>query len=59
MSEITRHAVTCRVEGCENEGYTLVLNNPGSLIVCGPCGVPITDIDPPLPDPGDVTELTG
>lgn len=43
------HAVTCRTEGCENEGYTLVLSQPGHTIICGPCGQPITDIDPPLP----------
>ena len=44
------HAVTCRTEGCENNGYTLVLQKPGHTIVCGPCGQPILDIDPPLPD---------
>ena len=44
------HAVTCRTEGCENEGYTIVLNQPGHSIVCGPCGSLIVDIDPPLPE---------
>lgn len=44
------HAITCRTEGCENAGYTLVLTRPGHSIICGPCGQPITDIDPPLPD---------
>lgn len=46
------HAVTCRTVGCENEGYTLVLSQPGHSIICGPCGVQITDIDPPLPEGG-------
>lgn len=44
------HAVTCRTEGCLNNGYTLILTNPGHTIICGPCGQVITDIDPPLPE---------
>ena len=47
------HAVTCRTEGCENAGYTLVLSNPGNTVICGPCGQQVTDIDPPLPSPED------
>lgn len=43
------HAITCRTVGCENAGITIVLNKPGQVIVCGPCGQQITDIDPPLP----------
>lgn len=44
------HAVTCRTEGCENNGYTIVLNTPGHTIICGACAEQITDIDPPLPE---------
>ena len=43
------HGITCRTTGCENEGYTLIVNRPGHTIICGPCGQPIVDIDPPLP----------
>lgn len=43
------HGVTCRTEGCENGGYTIILSRPGHSVICGPCGQPITDIDPPLP----------
>lgn len=51
------HAVTCRTEGCENNGYTLVLQKPGHTIICGPCGQPILDIDPPLPEEPYEVEL--
>lgn len=45
------HAVTCRTEGCENEGYTLILTDPGHTVICGPCGQPIADIEPVIPEP--------
>lgn len=45
------HAVTCRTEGCMNEGYTLILTNPGHTVVCGPCGQTITDVEPVIPEP--------
>lgn len=44
------HAVTCRTPDCENADFTIILKFPGHTIICGPCGQPITDIDPPLPD---------
>lgn len=44
------HGVTCRTDGCENNGYTILLFKPGHSIICGPCGKTITDISPPLPD---------
>lgn len=51
MSEHNTHAVTCRTDGCSNKGYTIILNGPGHTIICGPCGLPIADVDPPLPEP--------
>lgn len=51
------HGVTCYTPGCENYGYTLVLQKPGHTIICGPCGQPITYIDPPLPDTPYPVEL--
>lgn len=54
------HAVTCRTEGCENAGFTILLKSPGHVIVCGGCNQQITDIDPPLPDePYDEMPNTG
>lgn len=58
------HGVTCRTVGCENAGYTIILKWPGHTIICGPCGIPITDIDPPLPvdpyhDLPNVDEVVG
>lgn len=35
------HAVTCRTEGRINNGYTLILTDPGPTIICVPCGQPI------------------
>lgn len=45
------HAVTCRTEGCMNNGYTLILTNPGHTVICGPCGQPISDVEPVIPEP--------
>lgn len=45
-----KHAVTCHTVGCGNAGYTIVLTRPGHTIICGACSIPITDIDPPLPE---------
>ena len=44
--EMQNFEVTCRVTGCVNEDSTIPIiataTNP--FIVCGPCGVQITDI---------------
>lgn len=54
--------VTCHTEGCENAGIPLEMTLSGvdadtgdawqvASVSCGPCGQPITDIDPPLDAP--------
>jgi hypothetical protein len=51
--------VTCHTEGCENEDIPLEMQltwtDPDTgdtytvgSVSCGPCGQPITDIQPPL-----------
>ena len=38
--------VTCRTAGCENKDIALTVNVPNEAdprVVCGPCGVEITD----------------
>jgi len=43
------HGITCHTRGCENENITIVLSRPSPVVICGPCGQQVTDIDPPLP----------
>lgn len=51
MSEkIIRVVVTCRTEGCTNENYTLIVNDPGDVVVCGPCGVELVMVEPEQPE---------
>jgi hypothetical protein len=42
------YEVVCHTPGCGNEGYALHVPGYGAepAIVCGPCGVAITDITP-------------
>lgn len=53
--------VTCHTGGCENEGVPIDAMTQWQdeetgetrytdAVVCGPCGQPITDVDPPLPE---------
>lgn len=43
------HIATCRTIGCENAGIEIELIQVSELVVCGPCGEPITDITPQTP----------
>jgi hypothetical protein len=36
--------VTCRTDGCINENIAIPFETIGDTVVCGPCGVVITDI---------------
>jgi hypothetical protein len=37
---------TCGVEGCENFGHVIeVTMVPDAVVVCGPCGIQILDIE--------------
>lgn len=53
------YALTCGTEGCVNHGITILLVGIGEIVVCGPCGQQITDIQtailgddtPPSPEP--------
>lgn len=35
--------VTCHTDNCENSGVSIPFENPADLVICGPCGVEITD----------------
>lgn len=35
--------VTCHTEGCENGGVTIPFPDPADTVICGGCGVEITD----------------
>ena len=48
---MNEHTVTCHTEKCENEDIEITVVDPGTVILCGPCGQQITDIVPPLPEP--------
>jgi hypothetical protein len=39
--------VTCHTEGCQNAGITIFVTaqEESLLVICGPCGAPITDVD--------------
>lgn len=43
------HTVTCHTEGCENDGIGIELTFAADAVACGPCGVEITDVEPPIP----------
>ncbi len=60
--------VTCHVEGCENEGVAIEIPStsinpvteeviPVVRVQCGPCGQQITDIDQPLHEGPDSSEV--
>jgi len=46
--EYAAYDVTCTTEGCENAGHTIAVYGSAESpqVVCGPCGQPITDIQP-------------
>lgn len=35
--------LTCRTEGCLNQGFTIVFPDPADLVICGGCHNEITD----------------
>jgi ribosomal protein S27E len=35
--------VTCHTTGCENENIGIEFVDPSDTVICGPCGVVITD----------------
>jgi hypothetical protein len=37
------YIVTCHTENCENENIGIELIDPAPTVICGPCGVEITD----------------
>jgi hypothetical protein len=37
------YVVTCHTSGCENENIGIELVDPTEVIICGVCGVQITD----------------
>ena len=62
---MTTYTATCHTEDCMNADQPIdvgdLLDLDGQLITdvsCGPCGQPITDLDPPLDGPTDQTEDT-
>jgi hypothetical protein len=34
---------TCHTENCENNGIGIEIFDPAETVICGPCGVEITD----------------
>ncbi len=60
--------VTCRAGGCENQDVPIEIPStsinpvteeviPVVRVQCGPCGQQITDIDPPLHEGPDSSEV--
>jgi hypothetical protein len=60
--ETTTHYVTCRTDGCANADARIPVTairwddagrelgpDPAPFVVCGVCGVPITDVEPVTP----------
>lgn len=41
----------CRTPDCGNECIEIELVDPTPFVICGPCGLQITDISPPIPEP--------
>jgi predicted RNA-binding Zn-ribbon protein involved in translation (DUF1610 family) len=41
-----KYVLTCQTEGCENFGIPIVLETDATAFQCGPCGNPITDVQP-------------
>ena len=37
------YSVTCHTTGCENENIGIEIIEPLEIVICGPCGVEITD----------------
>lgn len=46
--QIFNFDVTCHTEGCENENIVIDIQTPEEqpIVICGPCGIEITDIAP-------------
>lgn len=43
--------VTCHTTGCENENIAIEILEPAETVICGPCGIEITDKVNPEPTP--------
>lgn len=43
---------TCETEGCENIYVPIPLPADYGTVICGPCGVPVTNITEMQPDEG-------
>ena len=37
------YIVTCHTDGCENNGIGIEIIDPADTVICGACGVEITD----------------
>lgn len=47
---MAEYTATCHTPGCGNEAIPITMEwdgTPLDFCVCGPCGQPITDLDPP------------
>lgn len=42
---------TCHTKGCENENIGIEIVDPADTVLCGPCGVEITDKVEVVPEP--------
>lgn len=42
---------TCITPDCVNEGEPVQLTDPEMLVICGPCGAPITEKSTTPPEP--------
>ena len=57
---MTTMFATCHTEGCENGLQPIEIPNDPDLVLCGPCGQPITDLTTTPPElPTEVPEWLG
>lgn len=47
---MTTMFATCHTEGCENGLQPIEIPNDPDLVLCGPCGQPITDLTDTPPE---------
>jgi hypothetical protein len=45
------YIVTCHTKGCSNDGIGIEVINPEPTVICGGCGVVITDKVEVTPEP--------
>lgn len=45
------YLVTCHTVGCENENISIEIVDPANTVICGVCGVEITDKVEVVPEP--------